>query len=154
VGACQPAGIPLAVVGGPLVEDDYWLFDLAERAGGRVVLDGTEGGERTLPAPFDHRRMAEDPLEELANAYFLNIPDVFRRPNDALYDWLGQHLAARNVRGILFRRYVWCDLWHGEFHRLKAWSPVPVLEIDVNHFDRGAAGRATARVEAFLEMLR
>jgi benzoyl-CoA reductase/2-hydroxyglutaryl-CoA dehydratase subunit BcrC/BadD/HgdB len=150
----QAAGIPLAVVGGPLPAEDYGLFDLVERAGGRVVLDGTDGGERTLPAPFDHRRVAQDPLEELTDAYFLRMPDVFRRPNDGLYDWLGRHLAARNVRGILFRRYVWCDLWHGELHRLKAWSPVPVLEIDVGHDDQSAAGRTLARIEAFLEMLR
>ena len=58
------------------------------------------------------------------------IPDAFRRPDSGLFDWLGRELAARQVRGIIFRRYVWCDLWHAELQRLKKWSPVPVLEID------------------------
>ena len=48
--------VPLALVGGPLVERDFDLFDLVERAGGCVVLDATEGGERTLPAAFDPER--------------------------------------------------------------------------------------------------
>ena len=91
------AGIPLAVLGGPLLETDCAFFDLVEHAGGRVVLDATEGGERTLPRPFDPARLAADPLEELADAYFDGIPDAFRRPNSRLYEWLGRELAARQV---------------------------------------------------------
>ena len=63
------------------MDADYAFFDLVERAGGRVVLDATEGGERTLPRPFDPARLAADPFEELADAYFDAIPDAFRRPN-------------------------------------------------------------------------
>jgi benzoyl-CoA reductase/2-hydroxyglutaryl-CoA dehydratase subunit BcrC/BadD/HgdB len=147
------AGIPLAVVGGPLMDADFAIFDLLEEIGGRVVLDASEGGERTLPRPFDSARLAADPIEELADAYFRHIPDVFRRPNQGFYHWLGDALAARRVRGILFRRYVWCDLWHAELQRLKQWSPVPVLEIDVGYDDHGAWNRLRGRVEAFLEML-
>lgn len=145
-------GIPLAIVGGPLLEKDYAIFDLVEQAGGRLVLDATEGGERTLPAVFERERLKEDPLDELARAYFGTIPDVFRRPNDTLYEWLGKELAARQVRGILLHRYVWCDIWHAELARLKAWSPVPVLEIDECD-DDASLGRTAGRIEAFLEML-
>jgi hypothetical protein len=147
------AGVPLALVGGPLIEQDFALFDLIEQAGARVVLDATEGGERTLPAPFDRQRIQRNPLDELATAYFDTIPDPFRRPNSRLYDWLERHLAARGVRGIVFRRYVWCDLWHAELHRLREWSPVPVLDIDVGEHDNGAVGRTMGRLEAFLETL-
>jgi hypothetical protein len=154
VPTAPPAGgIPLAVLGGPLLEADYALFDLVEETGGRVVLDGTEGGERTLPAPFDPAKVASDPLPELADAYFGGIPDAFRRPNSALYEWLGRELAARQVRGIVFRRYVWCDLWHAELQRLKQFSPVPVLEIDAGPDDTSAQNRLQGRIEAFLEML-
>jgi benzoyl-CoA reductase/2-hydroxyglutaryl-CoA dehydratase subunit BcrC/BadD/HgdB len=146
--------VPLAIVGGPLVEKDFDLFDFVERCGGRVALDASEGGTRLLPADFDQQQLADDPLAELARAYFDAIPDVFRRPNDALFTWLGPQMAERGVRGLLFRRYVWCDLWHAELHRFRQWSPVPVLEIDVHHDDQGVPPRIAGRVEAFLEMLR
>ncbi len=147
-------GVPLALVGGPLVEKDYDVLDLVERAGGRVVLDATEGGERTMPAPLDPERTRRAPLEELVEAYFGSIPDVFRRPNDALYEWLGRQVTARRVRGILFRRYLWCDLWHAELQRLREWSPVPVLDFDTVGEEEGARSRTVGRLEAFLEMLR
>jgi benzoyl-CoA reductase/2-hydroxyglutaryl-CoA dehydratase subunit BcrC/BadD/HgdB len=106
-----------------------------------------------MPRRFDPARMVADPLEELADAYF-DIPDVFRRPNHALYDWLGRELAARQVRGIIFRRYLWCDLWHAELQRLREWTALPVLEIDVAPDDLGASNRVQGRIEAFLEMLK
>jgi benzoyl-CoA reductase/2-hydroxyglutaryl-CoA dehydratase subunit BcrC/BadD/HgdB len=154
IGTSQTDGIPLAVLGGPLLEPDYTFFNLIEQAGGRVVLDATEGGERTMPRPFDPAKVLSDPLHELADAYFDYIPDAFLRPNNRLYEWLGCELAARQVRGIVFRRYVWCDLWHAELHRLKEWSPVPVLDIDAGSDDSIAPNRVQGRIEAFMEMLR
>ena len=59
-----------------------------------------------------------------------------------------------HARESLFRRYVWCDLWHAELQRMKEWSPVPVLEIDVGCGDHGAWSRLRGRIEAFLEVLR
>ena len=128
-------GIPLAVLGGPLWDTDGTFFDLIGHSGGRVVLDATEGAQRTMPRRFDPARAASDPLRELADAYFEGIPDAFRRPNSRLYEWLGRELAARRVEGIILRRYLWCDLWHAELQRLRQWSPVPVLEIDVGPDD-------------------
>lgn len=151
--ASSGSAVPLALIGGPLVEEDCAIFDWVEEAGGCVVLDATEQGERTLPRPFDPKGLRRDPFRELADTYFGTIPDVFRRPNIRLYEWLQQELAARGVRGILFRRYLWCDLWHAELHRLKQRSPVPVLEIEVDYHDGGATGRTRGRIEAFLEML-
>ncbi len=139
-------GIPLAVLGGPLLDPDYELFDLVEQLGGRVVLDATEGGERTLPRRSIRKRVAADPMQELADAYFDTIPDAFRRPNNRLYEWLASELAARQVRGIIFRRYVWCDLWHAELHRLRQWSSLPVLEIDAVREDTG--GRTACKAES------
>jgi hypothetical protein len=147
------AGIPLAILGGPLLEADYDFFDLVERSGGRVALDATEGGPRTMPRRFDPERVAAEPMQELADAYFDGIPDAFRRPNSGLYEWLGRELPARHVRGIIFRRYAWCDLWHAELHRLKQWTRLPVLEIDASPDDTAAANRTEGRIEAFMEML-
>ena len=85
---------------------------------------------------------------------YLRIPDAFRRPNTALYEWLGCAMGTREVRGIILRRYVWCDLWHAEVDRLRRWSPVPVLDLDGDRDDQSARGRTVGRIEAFLEMLR
>lgn len=91
-------GIPLAILGGPLLETDCGFFQLIERAGGRIALDATEHGWRTLPRPFDPARVAAEPLQELADAYFDGIPDAFRRPDTKLYEWLGRELAAASPR--------------------------------------------------------
>ena len=126
---------------------------LLEQYDSCVALDGTQGGERTEPRLFDPARVALDPLAELADAYFSGIPDPFRRPNSPFYEWLGRKLAARRVRGIIFRRYLWCDLWHAELQRLRQRSALPVLEIDVGPDDTAAPGRVQGRIEAFLETL-
>ena len=153
-GDAGPAGVPLAILGGPLLDSDHVLFDLIERAGGRVVLDATENSARTSPRRFDPTRVAADPLQELADAYFDGIPDAFRRPNHRLYEWLGRELATHNVRGIIFRRYVWCDLWHAELQRVRQSSRLPVLELDVGPDDTSAPNRLQGRIEAFLETLK
>jgi benzoyl-CoA reductase/2-hydroxyglutaryl-CoA dehydratase subunit BcrC/BadD/HgdB len=153
IGPAAPGDIPLALVGGHFLESDYGLLDVIERAGGRLVLDTSEGGERSMPAVFDRQKLEEDPLAELANAYFHGHVDIFRRPNSEFFQWLARELVARKVRGVLFRRYVWCDLWHAELYRLKQQSPVPVLDIDLSERDSGLSGRTAGRIEAFLEML-
>ncbi len=147
------AAVPLALVGGPLLDNDREIFSIVEGAGGSIVLDATEQGERVTPPAFDRARLCRDPLGELVDAY-LRIPDAFRRPNTALYEWLGCAMGTREVRGIILRRYVWCDLWHAEVDRLRRWSPVPVLDLDGDRDDQSARGRTVGRIEAFLEMLR
>jgi hypothetical protein len=149
----RETAVPLALLGGPLLTPDYELFDVVERAGGRVVLDATEGGERTMPRRFDPARVAADPVGELVDAYFDGIAEVFRRPNTGLYQWLGGQLSARGARGIIFRRFAWCDLWHAELQHLRQWTRLPVLDIDAGPDDASATGRTEGRIEAFLEML-
>lgn len=146
-------GVPLAVLGGPLLADDDRFFEILELSGGRVVVDGIEGSARTMRRPFDPSRVATDPLAELADAYFDAIPDPFRRPNTRFYDWLKRETAAHGVRGIILRRYLWCDLWHAELSRLREWSDLPVLEIDVGGDDTSSPNRMQGRIEAFLEMI-
>lgn len=163
--APSPIGIPVALLGGPLRREDFDIFDLVEAAGGQVVLDACDSGERTLPAPFDRRRLrqwAEDAdgdgascqplLAELADAYFGNIPHPFRRPNSRLYRYLEKEPPARGARAIILRRYQWCDIWNGETQRLKDWLNVPVLELHI-----GGAGqdrpRQAGRIRALMETL-
>jgi len=151
--AAAPRGVPIALLGAPMVRNHFWLFDLIEEAGGHVALDATDSGERTLPAPFAADRLHTAPLEELADAYFGHIPHAFRRPNDALYQWLGRELARSGAKGLIVRRYVWCDTWHAEVERLREWASVPVLDLDVNG-GGDAEGRAANRIQAFIEALR
>jgi len=147
----SPLAPRLALLGGPLLREQFGIYDEIERRGARVVLDATETGERTLPAPFDRARLRDDPLAELARAYFLHIPDACRRPNNLLYEWLAKELAARRVQGVLLLRCVWCDLWHAEAQRLKECLAVPVLELDPSG-TAGAGLRTQERLQALLEM--
>jgi len=148
---CQP--VPLALVGGPLLPQHFDIFDRIEAAGGQVVLDATESGERTLPAPFDRRALNDDPFLTLADAYFGSIPDAFRRPNTMLYTWLKRELAAHGVRGIIFRHYVWCDTWRAEAQRMKEWAGLPLLLIEAGD-EETINGHAASRIQSFLEMLK
>jgi len=144
--------IPIAVVGGPLMQRDRVLFDLIEESGGRVALDATETGLRGQRRAFDRTRIAEDPLMELADAYF-SIPDASRRPNSELYSWLKRELARTGARGIVFHHYVWCDAWRAEFARLKEWVGLPVLGLDSDGHGETNVARLRTRIRAFLEML-
>jgi len=146
-------GVRLALGGGPLRSTDREIFKLIEQVGGTVVLDATAGGEMTEPAPFDRARMAADPAGELANAYFGAIPHAMRRPNRKLYEYLNRELIARGVRGLIYRRYQWCDTWHGEAGRLKDSLPTPVLDL-VAGDDESDRAYVLTRIQAFVEMLK
>ena len=149
----RTSGIPIALVGGPLSLRRFGIFDAVEEAGGCIVLDATTTGERTLPGTFDSRRLRENPLQELVDAYFGTIPDAFRRPNSMLYQWLKTELSARDVRGILFHRYTWCDTWHGEAQRMKEWAPVPLFVIEAESC-APIDGRTKSRIQSFIEVLK
>ena len=146
------APIPLALVGGPLLEGHFEVFDVVERFGGRIVLDATASGELAMPGAIDRRRAAGDPLAELARAYFGTIPHAMRRPDTMLHDYLARELAARNVRGVLLHRQLWCDLWHGQLPRIRRQTALPVLDIDVADEDADF-GRQAGKIQAFMEML-
>jgi len=145
-------GVPVALVGGPLLPHHFELFDLIEESGGTVALDATGTGERTLPAPLDRREVRRDPMAVLAGAYFGSIPDAFRRPNSGLYVWLKNELAARDIAGILFIRHTWCDTWHAEAQRMKEWSLLPFITVESSG-DSRVDGRTVSRVQSFMEVL-
>lgn len=158
--ACEPdgpepalGGVPIALVGGPLLPRHLDLFDYVRKARGNVVLDATTTGERSMPAPFDRRALRDDPLSTLANAYFGQIPDAFRRPNSQLYVWLKARFAERGVRGVLFHHYIWCDTWHAEAQRMKEWTDLPFLTL-VSGDEGEINGHAISRIQSFLEMVK
>ncbi|MGQ9706964.1 MAG: 2-hydroxyacyl-CoA dehydratase [bacterium] len=143
--------VPLALIGGPLPETDFYIFDIIEKSGGRVILNGTENGERTLPDQFNERQMCEDPFSELVRAYFGSIPDVSRRPHTTFYQWLRSEVEIRKVKGIIVRYYSWCDLWHGEVQRLREKKIRPVISISVGGNEPGTIEHIKTRIEAFVE---
>ena len=146
-----PAGaVQLALVGGPMLSEQFDLYDLVQHLGGRIVLTGVEGGQLTAPAPFDPDRVARDPLGELARAYH-DVPHPMRRPDTRLHQRLGRQIEAAAPRGILFQRYLWCDLWHAEMARLRERTPLPVLDMDIA--DQDVPARLAGKIQAFIETL-
>lgn len=152
---CEERGIPVALVGGPLRERDFAIFDLVEQSGGGVVLDGTETGERALPDRFNLDNVQRDPIRELARAYFETIPDVSRRPNDGLYRWLQREIEQRGARGLIVLYYTWCDPWHAEIQRLKEYLRMPTIGINLDAAEEaGVSPRNATRIQTLLEVLR
>jgi benzoyl-CoA reductase/2-hydroxyglutaryl-CoA dehydratase subunit BcrC/BadD/HgdB len=153
-GGSKSPGPRIGLVGVPLMPEDRVLFGLFEQAGGEVVFDGTESGEAGLPAPFNRRRLREDPLGELVEAYFGQIPEIARRPNSEFYVWLRNRIEAYGLRGLVVLRRSWCDLWHAEVERIREWAPVPVFDLDLGSgLTVGAERRLTTRIEAFVGTL-
>jgi benzoyl-CoA reductase/2-hydroxyglutaryl-CoA dehydratase subunit BcrC/BadD/HgdB len=145
-------GVPIGVIGGPLMERDQVLFRVIRECGGRTVFDGTETGGRTIRS-LDDRCLSKDPLVNLAEAYF-HIPDPSRRPNSEFYKWLKDELSHGDVRGLILHHYVWCDKWHAEFGRLKDWIKLPILRLDSEGQGEMDSLRVRNRIHAFVETLR
>ena len=144
--------VPLALVGGPVSATDRNLFDAIETAGGRVVLDATENGERGLCPQLDPNA-GGNPFDALVNGYFENIVDVFQRPNTRLYTWLKPRLLSRGVRGIVLWHFTGCDLWRGEMQTLREMFDLPVLLLEAGA-ETGASPRDVNRLQAFVETLK
>jgi hypothetical protein len=146
----SPLAFPVALVGGPLLRDEFWLYDAIEWAGARVAFDATETGERGLAAAFDRRRLRDEPLSVLADAYFGQMPDAFRRPNTRLFEYLKSGFAERGVRAVILIRRVWCDLWHAEAARIRDWCGLPCISVDLSG-EGDLRQRAATAVQALVE---
>ncbi|MCE5341347.1 MAG: 2-hydroxyacyl-CoA dehydratase family protein [Planctomycetaceae bacterium] len=146
---------PLALIGSHLLKQDNIIFDIVRKYGGYITLDATTDGPRTLPRKFNPAHLNENPIKELAAAYFETIPDVFQRPNDKLYEWFKKKLNETPVRGIIFHHYMWCDKWHAELGRIsdKKFTNLPVLDISAGDNDKNIENRLATRIQAFMEML-
>jgi len=142
--------IPLALVGGPLLASHWKLLDEIEAAGGRVALNATKTGERSLCPAFQNHSA---PFDDLVTSYFENIVDVFQRPNTRLYSWLKPRLASRQVRGIVLWHFTGCDLWRAEAQTLRETFGLPVLLLEAGG-EPGNAPRELTRLQAFIEMLK
>jgi hypothetical protein len=142
---------PLAIVGGPFCVSHWPLLEMIEHAGGRVVLNATETGERSLAAgeePAD----SDDPFEALVHDSFRGIADAFQRPNRRLYAWLKPRLLARGARGAVLWHFTSCDLWGAEATTLREETGLPVLLLEAGE-EEGISRQQVNRIEAFVESL-
>lgn len=156
------SAVAIALLGGPLPDpaeagpdraSSMSTIALIEHAGGRVVLDATEAGERSLFPQLPNRDWSGDPVGALVDAYFDHAADVFQRPNTRLYAWLRERLGVRRIRGIVLRAFVGCDLWRAEAESLREAFGLPVLLLEADE-SPGCDAREAGRVQAFVEMLR
>ena len=148
-----PNAIPIAIVGGPLDGSHGDILGWIEKAGGHVVLNATETGERSLLPRLSAEGWETGPLGALVSAYLDHYVDVFQRPNTWLYNWLRQQLRERLVRGIVLWHFSSCDLWQAQAQSLKESFGLPLLTLEADG-DPGCAAREAGRLQAFLEMLR
>lgn len=144
--------IPLALVGGPMSEQDWSFVDAIEAAGGRVVLNATETGERSLYPAFDLGCSNKNPFDTLVEGCFNHMADVFQRPNDKLYAWLKPRILSRHVRGIVLWHFTGCDLWRAEASTMREAFGLPVLLLEPGA-EPGTSPRDITRIQAFLEAL-
>ncbi len=141
----REALIPLALVGSHGLNEDETLKALIMQHGGCIRLDTTE--------PAMPVQSPDDSFEAMSRAYWDAIIDVSQRPNTRLYERLDVLMAQTPVAGVIVRRYIWCDLWHAEVARIKAWSPVPVLDIEISRSTQKEQHRLATRIQAFIEMI-
>lgn len=151
--AVVPGRVPVAIVGGPLCAAQWPLLDALENAGARVVLNGTESGERSLLPRMPLADWSHDPFGALVEGCFDHGVDVFQRPNTRLYEWLGRILRERGGRGLILWSWFACDLWRAEAASLREAFGLPVLSLEAGETP-GVAPRELGRLQAFLEMLR
>jgi benzoyl-CoA reductase/2-hydroxyglutaryl-CoA dehydratase subunit BcrC/BadD/HgdB len=144
-------GLPIGLIGAPLMPGHLDLLDVIEEFGGEVAFNGTLSGERGLMPANYGADWESKPFEALVRSYFA-LPDVARRPNTPFYEWMRTRLHETQARGVIVWRYAWCDMWKAEGRRIGQELDLPVLELDA-----GGTGQFTAqarnRLDAFMEAL-
>ena len=143
----------LALVGGPWLPRNDALLDMLEQCGAGIVLDATETGLLGTCGAFD-RQALQDPFTELVNAYFDSIQHVGRRPNTGFYQRLHEDIQQHEIQGIIWRRYLWCDLWHAALAHAREALKLPILDLEVTDTLPRDHARLLNRVQAFVEMLK
>jgi benzoyl-CoA reductase/2-hydroxyglutaryl-CoA dehydratase subunit BcrC/BadD/HgdB len=128
-----------------------WLR-LLEEAGLSVVADATCTGDRAVDFAVGSAG-ADDPLGDLARAYFRRPPCLFVRPNDEFYAYASRLAAERGARAVVWRSVRGCDIHALESQRAARKLGRPFLALDMSYGDSGSL-RIRTRVEAFAESFR
>jgi benzoyl-CoA reductase/2-hydroxyglutaryl-CoA dehydratase subunit BcrC/BadD/HgdB len=152
VAAPRNAGIPVLVAGSPVTPAELGWLRLLEDSGLSVVADATCTGDRAIDFSVGPGG-AEDPLGDLARAYFRRPPCLFVRPNDEFYVYASRLAAERGVRAVVWRSVRGCDIHALEAPRAARKLGRPLLALDMSYGDSDSP-RIRTRVEAFVEGLR
>jgi len=148
----NPEGPAVALVGGPLFQEQHLLLRAIRGAGARIAFDATESGLLAMPQPADERMADRDPLGALAAAYFA-IPHPGRRPDGPFHEWLAEWIRRTGARGIVGVYQPWCDIWHGQMEAIRERAGLPMAVIGGDGGEHGAVLRAVSRIEALVESL-
>lgn len=141
----------IGLIGGPLTNHEAPLLEIIKEQGAQILFDSTEFSVENAPLQYDRRTITTSPFESLAQHWFEANHTIYQRPNTKFYQWLQQKIVQTSPRALIINRWIWCDFWHGETERIRNFSTIPVLVLDVNKNE--AVARNRTRVEAFLESL-
>lgn len=142
---------PRLLVVGPALGDPV-LFDVISQAGGRVVGDLLDLGERAFAVDAAEEG---DPLEAVAERLLALLPTPtkihLQRPRA---DHLLSLVRERGAQGVVFARQKFCEP-HGfdvaQMARALDRASVPHLLVELEQASQ--AGQLHTRVEAFVEMI-
>lgn len=146
-------GKNIALFGGPETARIPEFYDLLKANGLKIVLDGTElsGSGR---GGIDPKALEANPIKTLTQAYFVDLPDIAKRPNTQFYSRMSQYVKARAVEAIIVRTFPWCDLWTAELPRIRECFQLPVLHYVVDTTSPLSSDkRLNTRLSAFTEMI-
>lgn len=143
----------IALMGGPENQSDSEFEKMIEKHGGYIAFNACEQGEIANPV-INLNKALQNPAKELANAYFVNMPDIAKRPNTQFYSAVSKVISERKINALIVRTYPWCDIWHAEIPRIKEYFKLPLLNytVDVNTLTENDS-RLKTRLKAFFEML-
>jgi len=140
----------LVVVGSELA--DPTLYQVIAEAGGRVVADLLDLGQRHFARPVDE---TNDPLAALADHALSLLPTPTKhQPQQRREAHLLETVRAHQADGVIFARQKFCEPHGFDYVPLKAAlerAGVPHLLVELEQTPH--AGQMRTRVEAFLEMI-
>ncbi len=149
------AGRPRLLLAGPnLARSDYKILDMAEEAGGEIVIE-----EISECVRYYWNRIADagNLLESLARGYLRErVPCAFMRSSTKKrFDFIVKLIADFNVAGVIWYELQCCETYDQESfflqQRLQERN-IPMLVVESN-YDTSDTGQLRTRVQAFMELL-
>ncbi len=132
-------------------EDDTLIRILSERNVCFIPLNCT--GLNMVEGLESIKEVPDNEIIAALSRINYRMPSCIRvRPNTKVYDRLAEALEKTKARGIILKTLSFCDLWYTEKERMKRSFDVPVLVYD-STYGEGDIGRASTRIETFLEAL-